>query len=138
MDDPTGGPRTSGNVGGPARKFDPRTPGIKAAKRGRKEDIAAAREVRASTEALQAVASTAAERSANILFYQANMRDTEEAKLFMRTKARKMLKAASIPLGSEPAKFWTPPSVSPVAAMDAATGPAVHEIADEEEDDGDS
>lgn len=32
------------------------------------------------------------------------MCDTEETKLFMRTKARQMLKAANILLGPEPAK----------------------------------
>lgn len=86
-DDPTDGPRTGGKVGGPPRKFDPPTPGIKAAKRGRKPGIAAARDVRASTEALQAVADAAAERSAITLFNQANLCDTKEAKLFKGIKA---------------------------------------------------
>lgn len=66
------------------------------------------------------------------------MCDTEETKLFMRTKARQMLKAANIPLGPEPAKSWTPSTMSPAAAMDAATGPAEYEIADEEDDHDDS
>lgn len=111
-DDPTDGPRTGDKVGSPARKFKPHTPGTKAAKSGRKQDIEAAREVRSSIEALQAVANAAAERSAIVLLNQPNMRDMEDVKLFMRTKVRQMLKAAGIPLGPEPAKSRTPPTVS--------------------------
>lgn len=135
-DDPTNGPRKNGKVGGAARKFDPRTPGSKAAKRGRMEDLAAAREVRASTEALNAIATASAERSAIILFNQPGMRDTEEAKLFMRTKARQMLVAAGVPVGPPHALSWTPDRLPAAVPAYAATGVAsVYGVCDDDDND---
>eukprot|EP00170_Pyropia_yezoensis_P008155 contig_33964_g8182 len=133
-DDPTKGPPKPGKVGGPARKFDPRTPGTKAAKRERMEDLAAAREVRASTQALNAIAAASAERSAIILLNQPGMRDTAEAKLFTRTKARQMRVAEGVSVGPPHAASWIldrRPAV--VAAYAATVVPSVYEVLDDDD-----
>eukprot|EP00170_Pyropia_yezoensis_P004385 contig_17940_g4398 len=72
------------------------------------EDLAAAREVRASKSATNAVAAASAEGSAIKRFNEPGMRDTEEVKLFMRKKTRQMLKAAGVPVGPSHAKSGTP------------------------------
>lgn len=78
--------------------------------------------MRASPEALSAIAAAFAERSAIILFNECGMRNTEEAKLFMWTKARQILVATGVPAHPPHALSWTPNRIPAAVAAYAATG----------------
>lgn len=97
------------------------------------EDLAAAHEVRASKSATNAVAAASAEGSAINLFNQPGMRDTEEAKLFMRKKTRQMLKSAGVPVGPSHAKSRTPAELpAAVPGYKATSAAAVYAMITEE------
>lgn len=98
------------------RGFQSRPIGNKAAKKAQMQDLADARELRSSTEALNAIAQASAERSAIILFNLPSMRDSDEAKLFMRAKARELLVKAGVAVAQDPA-VTKKPTVTPQMAV---------------------
>jgi len=97
--------------------YQSRPRGSKAAKRDKAEDIQASRMLKASTDALSALARATSERTTVAFFNSDGMRDTPEAVAFRRAHARKLMAAAGLVV-------FPPGTLSSLAGKAAASTPA--------------
>jgi len=97
--------------------YQSRPRGSKAAKRDKAEDIQASRMLKASTDALSALARATSERTTVAFFNSDGMRDTPEAVTFRRAHARKLMAAAGLVVSP-------PGTLSSLAGKAAASTPA--------------
>jgi len=92
--------------------YQSRPRGSKAAKRDKAVDIQVSRMLKASTDALSALARETSERTTVAFFNSAEMQDTPEAVAFRRAHARKLMAAAGLDM--------SPPGTSSSLARTAA------------------